>query len=303
MRRIIVTAMVGLAGLALALGQVTPANDERAVRAAVDSYTSSFNNGNLDAVLAHVAADVDFIDDGGKQYNGKADLGQVLKQSLADLKGSKLKTTITSVRFLRPDVAVVDGKSDLTSPEGTTDSGRFTSTWTKADGKWLLSCVRNLPDTSATPEPAAAALHQLEWLIGDWTHEEPNYRVQVNGRWALNQSFLVLEYTARGKDSEDLTVLQFFGWDPADEVIRSWFFDSKGGNGGGDWERDGNIWNAEWSGVLSDGRSASSVNSMQFIDDKTFVFRSSDREIDGLPLADLEVKFVRKATEKSGGAK
>jgi len=297
MRRIIVTAMVGLAGLALTLGQTKPANKESAVRAAVDSYTSAFNKGDLEGVLAHVAADADFVDDSGKQYNGKANLAKVLKQSLADLKGSKLKSTITSVRFLRSDVAVVDGKADVTTADGTTSSGRFTSTWTRSDGKWLLSCVRNLPDSPATPQPAAA-LRQLEWLIGDWTHEGTGYRVQVNGRWALNKSFLVLEYTARGKDGEDLTVLQYFGWDPADEVIRSWFFDSKGGTGGGDWARDGNTWTADWSGRLSDGRAASSVNSIQFLDDKTFLFRSVDREINGLPLADLEVKFVRKATEK-----
>jgi hypothetical protein len=67
--------------------------------------------------------------------------------------------------------------------------------------------------------------------------------------------------------------------------------------------RDGNTWTAGWSGVLSDGRPASSVNSIKFIDDKTFLFRSVDREIDGLPLADLDVKFARKAAEKSGGAK
>src|SRR5262245_613660 len=190
MRRIIVTAMVGLAGLALTLGQTKPANKESAVRAAVDSYTSAFNKGDLEGVLAHVAADADFVDDSGKQYNGKANLAKVLKQSLADLKGSKLKSAITSVRFLRPDVAVVDGKADVTTADGTTSSGRFTSTWTRSDGKWLLSCVRNLPDSPATPQPAAA-LRQLEWLIGDWTHEGTGYRVQVNGRWALNKSFLV----------------------------------------------------------------------------------------------------------------
>jgi uncharacterized protein (TIGR02246 family) len=298
MRRILVAAMVGLAGLALASGQAKPANEESAVRAAVDSYTSDFNNGNLNGVMAHVAADAEFIDNGGKQYKGKADLAKVLKYALADLKGSKLKSTITSIHFLRPDVAVVDGMADVTAPDGTTVSGRFTSTWTKSDGKWLLSSERNLPDSLTTAEPAAAALDQLEWLIGDWTHEGTDYRVQVNGRWALNKSFLVLEYTARGKDSEDLTVLQYFGWDASDEVIRSWFFDSKGGNGGGDWARDGNTWTADWIGELSDGRPASSVNSIQFIDDKTFLFRSEDREIDGLPLADLEVKFVRKGTQK-----
>jgi uncharacterized protein (TIGR02246 family) len=298
MQRIIGTAMVGLAGLALALGQATPANKESAVRAAVDSYTSAFNNGNLDGVLAQVASDADFIDDSGKQYKGKADLAEVFKHSLAGLKGSKLKSTITSIHFLRPDVAVVDGKADVTAPDGTTDSGRFTSTWTNSKGKWVLSCVRNLRGSQAIPEPAAAALRQLEWLIGDWAHEGTSYLVQVKGRWALEKSFLVLEYTARGKEGEDLTVLQYFAWDPADEVIRSWFFDSKGGHGGGDWARDGNTWTADWRGELADGRPASSVNSIQFIDDKTFLFRSVDREIDGEPLADLEVRFVRKATEK-----
>jgi uncharacterized protein (TIGR02246 family) len=298
MRRIIVTVMVGLAGLMLAFGQSTPANEESAVRAAVDSYTSAFNSGNLDGIMALVAPDADFIDDSGKQYKGKTDLGEVFKHSLADLKGSKLKTTINSIHFLRPDVAVVDGKADVTDPDGNTDSGRFTCTWTKTGGKWLLSSVRNTPDSSATPASAAATLQQLEWLIGDWTHEGTNYRVQVNGRWVLNKSYLVLEFTAKGKDSEDLTVMQFFGWDPADEVIRSWFFDSRGGNGGGDWARSGNTWTAEWNGVLADGRPASSINSIQFIDDKSFMFRSVDREIDGLPLANLEVKFVRKAKDK-----
>src|SRR5262249_24807623 len=152
-RRILVAVMVGLAGLALALGQATPASEESAVREAVDSYTSDFNEGNLDAVLAHDAADADFIDNSGKQYKGKADLGEVFRKSLPDMKGSKLRSTITSIRFVRPDVAVVDGKAEVTAPDGTTDSGRFTSTWTKTDGKWLLSCERNLPDSAAaTPE-------------------------------------------------------------------------------------------------------------------------------------------------------
>src|SRR5215471_10367114 len=109
MRRIIATAVVALAGLALALGQAPPADEESAVRAAVDSYTAAFNKGDVDGLLAHVAADADFIDDNGKQYKGKADLAEVLKRSLADLKGRTLKSTIISLHFLRPDVVIADG--------------------------------------------------------------------------------------------------------------------------------------------------------------------------------------------------
>jgi uncharacterized protein (TIGR02246 family) len=298
MRRIIGTSVVALAGLALASGQAPPADEESAVRAAVDSYTAAINDGKLDGVLAHVAADADFIDDSGKQFRGKADLAEVLKQSLADLKGRKLKSTIVSLHFLRPDVAVVDGKADLTAPDGTTDSGRYTSTWTRTGGKWLLSSVRDLPDSPAAAEPAPAPLQQLAWLVGDWASQNPTFAVQLSGRWALNKSFLLLEYTAKGQDGEDLAVAQYFGWDPVDGVIRSWFFDSQGGYGGGDWERQGNTWAALWTGVLSDGQNAASTNSMKFIDDNSFLFRSVDRDIDGLPLADVDAKFVRKAPGK-----
>jgi hypothetical protein len=78
----------------------------------------------------------------------------------------------------------------------------------------------------------------------------------------------------------------------------SWFFDSQGGYGGGDWERDGNTWTTSCSGVLPEGQIASSTNSMKFVDDNNFLFRSVDRDIDGLPLADVEAKFVRKAASK-----
>jgi uncharacterized protein (TIGR02246 family) len=298
MRRIIVTAVAALAGLALAMGQAQPTDEESAVRAAIDSYTAALNNGNLDALLAHVAADADFIDEGGKQYKGKANLAELLKQSIADLKGHTLKSTVVSIHFVRPDVAVVDGKAEITAPDGTTESGRYTSTWTKTGGKWLLSCVRDLPDAPPAAEPAPAPLQELAWLVGDWASEHQTFAVQLSARWALNKSFLLLEYTVKGKDGEDLAVAQYFGWDPLEEVIHSWFFDSQGGYGGGDWERQGNTWIADWSGVLSDGQIASSTNSLKFVDDQSFLFHSVDRDIDGLPLADVEAKFVRKAASK-----
>ena len=298
MRRIIWTTVLGLAGLALVSGQSPNADEEKAIRAAVDSYTAAFNKGDLDALLAHYATDADYVDHDGKQFKGKASLTGMCKQSLADLKGYKLKTTITSFHFVKPDVAIADGKAEFTAPDGTTDSGLFTAVWTKTGGKWLLSSVHDLPESLEAAESDASPLRQLEWLVGDWTHEDPTFNVQVSGRWALNKSFLVVEYTAKGKDGADLVVVQYFGWDPIDGVIRSWFFDSTGGYGGGDWTRVGNTWTANWSGVLSEGRTGSSVSSLRYVDKQNFLFHSVDREIDGLPMDDLEAKFVRKTAGK-----
>src|SRR5262249_27014233 len=232
MRHIIIATGFGFAGLALVLGQSPIANNEREVRAGIDSYIAAFNKGDLDGLLAHFTADADFINDSGEQYKGKASLGELCKRSLVELKGQKLRVDITSLRFLRPDVALVDGKAELSGPDGTIDSGRFTAIWTKSGSKWLLSSVRDVPESPAAPETTAGQLQPLEWLVGDWAHEAPNFSVQVRGRWMLDKSFLLLEYTAKGKGNADLTVVQYFGWDPIDGVIRSWFFDSKGGYGG-----------------------------------------------------------------------
>jgi uncharacterized protein (TIGR02246 family) len=298
MRRIIWAAALGLAGLALVWGQAPTADEEKAIRAAVESYTAAFNKGDLDGLLAHYAADADYVDHEGKQYKGKADLAEMCKRTLADQKGYTLKTTINSLRFVRPEVAIADGQADLTAPDGNTDSGKFTAVWTKTGGKWLLSSVRDLPDSAEATGSDASQVQQLEWLVGDWTHEDPNINVQVTGRWALNKNFLVLEFKAKGKDGDDLVVLQYFGWDPIENVIRSCFFDSKGGFGAGDWVRTGNTWTADWSGVLPGGKTGSSITSLKYLDKQSFIFRSVDREIDGLPIEDLEAKFVRKTAGK-----
>src|SRR5262249_53307454 len=174
MRHIILSAAVVLTGFAAALAQASTVDDEREIRAAVDAYIAAFNKGDFDGVLAYLAADADLIDETGKQYKGKASLAEVIKRSLVDLKGNKLTVTITSLRFLRPEVALIDGKASLTAPDGAIASDNFTAVWTKTGGKWLLGSVRDLPGSSTTSESSAEPLRQLEWLVGDWVHEAPN---------------------------------------------------------------------------------------------------------------------------------
>ena len=298
MRCVILTAALALVGLGFVLGQNPKSNEDKAVRAAVDSYTEAFNKGDLNGIMAFFTNDADFIDDNGTLCQGKAKLTEIFKRSLAELKGRKLTTTITSLHFVRPDVATVDGKAELAGPDGNVDSGRFTSTWIKTNDRWQLCSVRDLPDSPADAEGGTPELKELEWLVGAWTHQSDNFSVQLNGRWTLNKNFLQLDYTVKGTDNEELTVIQYFGWDSVAGVIHSWFFDSRGGYGGGDYVRSGNIWTSDWTGVLSEGRVGSSTNSIQNIDEKSFVFRSVDRDIDGVPVADVEAKFTRKTAGK-----
>jgi hypothetical protein len=95
------------------------------------------------------------------------------------------------------------------------------------------------------------------------------------------------------KDGQQFTVVTMIGWDPADGNVRSWFFDSRGGFGDGQWTRDGNSWTITSNGVVSDGRHGTSTNVWKFTDNNAMVWDSKDRQLDGVPMPDNEVKFVR----------
>jgi hypothetical protein len=51
------------------------------------------------------------------------------------------------------------------------------------------------------------------------------------------------------------------------------------------------------SGVLSDGRIASSQNSWKYIDDQTGEWEATNRQIDSKPVPDVKIKFVKKAVK------
>src|SRR5205085_1848423 len=76
---------------------------------------------------------------------------------------------VYSVKFLRPDVALVDGSLETTSAEGTRDSNRYAVVWVKSGDKWLLSSARDLPaEVEEAPSLTYPQLKSLEWLIGEW---------------------------------------------------------------------------------------------------------------------------------------
>jgi uncharacterized protein (TIGR02246 family) len=274
------------------------ASGEQAVRKAVAAYVEALNKRDLDGLMACLAPDADLIDESGKTTRGPDALRARFKTTLADLKGYKVTGKVYSVKFLRPEVALVDGGLEYTAADGTRDSNRFAVVWVKSGDRWLMSSARDLPaEAEDAPSLAYPQLKSLEWLIGDWADEGGKGAVQIKCKWAPNKSFVVMDYVVKGEDAEPMLVTQRIGWDPYNNRVRSWVFDSTGGFGEGYWQRDGNKWVVGASGILADGGSGGSTNVYQFKDDNTFLYRSVDREIDGQPLADVEVKFVRKAAK------
>ncbi len=87
---------------------------------------------------------------------------------------------------------------------------------------------------------------------------------------------------------------QRIGWDPLTKQIKSWVFDSEGGNAEGLWTTVENGWEIKMTGVRADGAAASSTNTYVLDGPDRFVWSSVDRLIGGEQEPDLSVIIVRK---------
>jgi uncharacterized protein (TIGR02246 family) len=269
------------------------------IRKANSDYAAALAAGDLDRIMAFWAPDADYIDEAGKQTQGSDKIAALFRKALPETKGSKVGIRIHSLKFLRPEVCLEDGTVDRTAPTGVKESNRFAIVWSKSGDKWLISSIRDLPtEVSDLPSVAAAYLNDLSWLVGEWVDDSAKADVTVKVTWATNKAFLLMDYVLKREGLEPLEVSVRIGWDARQARIRSWVFDSTGGYGEGYWHKDGKRWLVGTAGVLPDGGTGGATNIYEFVDDNTFVWRATERDVDGQPLADAEVKFVRKPAKK-----
>lgn len=263
------------------------------------AYTAAFNRGDLAAVASFWAENADYVADDGTITRGRTAITELFKAVVKTEGGAKLTLKTSSLRMLGDSVALHDGTVELTSPEGDVSKSQFTAVWTKIGGKWLLERARDIAiPTEDEVEGPYTKLKELEWLVGTWTAREGTTEVSFQCRWNRTKTFLILEQQVKLNVDDVLTVTKVVGWDPINENIRTWMFDSTGGFGEGVWARQGNTWNVEASGVTSEGKTASSVNAWKFIDDDSFEWSATDRQIDGAPAADVRLKFIRTTIKK-----
>jgi uncharacterized protein (TIGR02246 family) len=301
-RATFVLGILGAAGLAvgLVLGQVSPpaktgtaggpvADESAAIRKTVADYCETFNKGDASAVAAYWAPDAEYTNEAGAETKGRAAIATLFRTFLSEHKGARMSLTVKSIRFLRSDVALGEGMSEVVTAEGP-DKGRFTAAWVKSDGHWLLTSARDLPGEGETASP----IQGLTWLAGEWKSEGGRTPVTMSARNVLSGAYLQLEFAIKRPEG-DLTVMYLFGYDPVSEQVKSWTFDSAGGSGEAYWTREGNQWTGRATGVLPDGGSGSTTYTVKFVDDNTFVLHMRDRQVAGQPLADTETKYVRKA--------
>ncbi len=273
-----------------------PANeDEAAVRKVIDSYVDAFNKADAKSLAAHWSEGGEYVTPAGETLRGRQQLEESFAAYFDKTKDAKLELVGTMIQFLSPHVAVEKGTARVIVPDKEPNESEYEVLHVKTAEGWRMDRV------SEQEEPAVAPSHydklqSLEWMIGTWEDADENATVTTTCRWTTNQNFIVRSFKVFIEDRVDFEGTQIIGWDPANETIRSWLFDSDGSFGAGRWSQEKDRWTVKSLQVLADGRRASSTNIMQVIDDNTITFQSIGRQVDGELLPNIGPIELRRST-------
>ncbi len=81
--------------------------------------------------------------------------------------------------------------------------------------------------TTFTAPPSTSALHTLDRLVGTWALDGPGSSGTVRYSWFEGDAFLVQHIDLTGDDG-DTRGVEYIGWDPETQTLRSHFFGSSG---------------------------------------------------------------------------
>lgn len=273
------------------------AEDEAAIRKAVDSYVAVVNKRDAKALAAHWLPDAVYVDpDSGKKVAGRDAIEKHFAEEFKGMKDGKLKVAVESVRFVSPHVAVERGTAVVLGLSKDATQSSYTAIHIKRDGKWLLDRVTE--EDIPTIVSHYDKLKELEWMVGSWVDadDDDDTTLETNCKWAKNQNFLVRTFSITVRDRLTTSGVQIIGWDSSAKQIRSWVFDSDGGFGEGTWTKKGKSWYIQSKDTLTDGKKVTAANILTYVDKNSFTWQSIDRQAAGQLLPSISaVTVVRKS--------
>jgi uncharacterized protein (TIGR02246 family) len=266
------------------------AEDEQAIRRNVSRYVEAYNDGDLDTVAGLYAPKAEYRM-GSQVVRGREAIAEKMKERYKA--GNTLDVKVDSVRLLRPGMIIERGTATMKPREGEPITEDYRVVHQKQpDGKWLIQSVG--PDTRRGMAVDRTALEPLAWMVGRWKDARDDVDIEMVCSWTDNERFLLSTYIVREPDQPELKVSQVIGWDPADQGVRSWVFDSDGGFGQSTWRERQGDWLIQAKAVLPDGGRASAIQILHPVDENSFTWSSTNREVNDSLLPDIEdIKFVR----------
>ncbi len=271
-----------------------PDDDVTAIKHAIASYVDTFNKADAKALADHWTPQGEFITPGGKTLRGRKQLTDEFATDFAESSKARLELVDTEVEVIAPSVAVETGVARVIVEGEAPRETKYKAIHVKTAEGWKIDSIREA-DAPAPPPSHYEQLKPLEWMIGTWADADDNGSVETACRWTANRNFIARSFKVQIDGVVDFQGTQVIGWDPANETIRSWLFDSDGGFAAGRWTQDDGRWVVHTLNVLPDGRRASATNVYELIDEGKIRFRSVGRQVDGQLLPNVgPMEIVRK---------
>ena len=136
-------------------GQAAPAADEERIRGIIAEQVAAWNAGDAKAFSASFAENGSFTNIRGSVFYGhRAFVDRHVEIFRTFFKGSKLAMSPTKIRFVRPDVAIVDIATEVSqlsaAPPGVKPTGdgrirtRLQEVFVKNAGEWRVEAYHNV---------------------------------------------------------------------------------------------------------------------------------------------------------------
>lgn len=302
-RMVVVLPM--LAGVAPAQEAAAPAAqpapaplaaEAQPVAAMVQAFAKAYNAQDAQALASVFTDDAELIDAEDLALSGAQPIAEAFVAMVQEA-GVQITPVVESVKFLNPQVAQFKGTSTLSYGDAAPASkSKFRGLAVNTDHGWKIAELRDEP---IPVEPATSNfeyIKELGWMVGEWVDESDDAKITSTVRWAQNKNFLVRDYSVEVKGEPPMTGTMWLGWDPQTEQIKSWVFDSNGGNGEAFWTRSGESqWVLKAQGVTRDGRASSATQIITLLNKDAVKHSSIDRIIGGEIAPDIEeIVMVRK---------
>lgn len=256
--------------------------DEAAVKKMINDYGRAFNARDVDGVAAFwTETGVHIDDDTGERTEGREAIKADIAAAFAANPKARLVGNIERVRFVRPDVASIEGSVTVSSPDADPSNSNFDAVLVAKDGRWMIDSIEET--AVKMPENSFDALQELDWLIGSWSDNSEESSVSTVFRWTSNRAFLLRSFAVTYADGTVSDGTQVIGWDPRSGEIRSWSFKSDGSFGDATWSKNGDDWLVQSSQTLADGQAASGTFIYSRLGDDQISIRLIGHEIEGQP--------------------
>lgn len=121
--------------------------DETAIRELIAQYLDIRAQNDEQALLAILTADADQLTTSGILRTGRNGVSRGSLASSRNNSGNR-SISVDSIRFIKPDVAIVNGRYNILERDNAPDSHYLTTFVVLVeDGRWKISAIRNMQPT------------------------------------------------------------------------------------------------------------------------------------------------------------